>query len=289
MIADVALDQAETNHFILPPGSCDTHCHIFGPRERFPYSPARKYEPVDSPRETLAALHERLGVDRAVLVQASAYGSDNRALLDALAWRPGKWRGIAVIDDATTDQSLEQMAEAGVRGVRFNFVQSLGGYPDPHLFARTLSRIAPLGWHVVLHMMGEDILQLADTINRIAVPFVIDHMGRVDVAAGVEQPAFTTLIELAQREGAWVKLSGAERMASRPYDAAVPFARRLAEVRPDRILWGTDFPHPNLRVEVDERELVDLIPAYVADAAVQKRMLVDNPARLYGFSSAGQD
>ncbi|PZU61219.1 MAG: 2-pyrone-4,6-dicarboxylate hydrolase [Sphingobium sp.] len=269
--------------FSLPAGSCDTHCHVFGPADRFPYAPSRKYEPVETPKEVLAALHTRLGVSRAVIVQASAHGTDNRAMIDALRSRPAQYRGVAVIDDSISDAALEEMATAGVRGVRFNFVKSLGGYPDPALFDRTIARVAPLGWHVVLHVMGEDILVLRDVIAALPLPFVIDHMGRVDTSLGTEQPAFRTLIDLMRREDAWVKLSGAERMCACPYDAALPFARALADARPDHILWGTDFPHPNLKVDVDERDLVNLIPGLVEDADVRHRMLVDNPARLYGF------
>lgn len=270
--------------FSLPAGSCDAHCHVFGPPVRFPYSPARKYEPVDTPKEKLAALHARLGIDRAVIVQASAHGTDNSAMLDALAWRPGAWRGVAVIDDAVTDAALEAMAEAGVRGIRFNFVKTLGDYPERGQFARSVARAAALGWHVVLHVKGQDVLNLEETIRAFRVPFVIDHMGRVDTALGLAQPAFETVLSLARLDGAWIKLSGAERMSAAPYADALPFARRIAEVRPDRILWGTDYPHPNLDAEVDERDLVDLIPSYVGDAETRTRMLVDNPARLYGFT-----
>lgn len=281
--------KARATGFSLPAGSCDTHCHVFGPPDRFPYSPARKYEPVDTPKETLAALHARLGISRAVIVQASAHGTDNRAMLDALAWRPDTWRGVAVIDDTINDTALEAMAESGVRGIRFNFVKSLGGYPDPELFARSIARVTPLGWHVVLHVKGEDLLNLRDAIHALRVPFVIDHMGRVDTALGIAQPAFETLLELARLDGAWIKLSGAERMTPAPYAEALPYARRIAETRPDRILWGTDYPHPNLAAAVEERDLVDLIPHYINDAALQRRILIDNPARLYGFGEAGAD
>ncbi|WP_414902110.1 amidohydrolase family protein [Sphingomonas flavalba] len=277
---------AATRHFTLPPGSCDTHCHVFGPPDRFPYAPARAYEPTDTPKETLAALHARLGVDRAVIVQASAHGTDNRAMLDALAWRPDAYRGVAVIDNAITDAELEAMAAAGVCGIRFNFVRSLGLWPEPDVFSRSVARAASLGWHVVLHVKDDDILTLHENFAALPVPFVIDHMGRVDPAAGVEQPAFRALLDLLRRDGAWVKLSGAERMVPSPYDGALPYARALVAARPDRILWGTDYPHPNLKAKVDERDLVDLIPAYVADAETRRCMLVDNPARLYGFPAA---
>lgn len=277
------------SHYTLPAGSCDAHCHVFGPPDRFPYSPTRKYEPVDTPRETVAALHDRLGIDRAVIVQASAHGADNRAMLDALAWRPGRCRGVAVIDDSIPDRALEDMAALGVRGARFNFVQSLGGYPDPDLFSRTISRIAALGWHVVLHVQGQDVLVLREMIAALPIPFVIDHMGRVDPSLGLDQPSFAALLDLVGRDHGWVKLSGAERMCAYPYGDALPFARALADARPDRILWGTDFPHPNLKAHVEERDLVDLIPSYLPDADLRQRMLVDNPAELYGFAPEGPE
>jgi predicted TIM-barrel fold metal-dependent hydrolase len=276
-------------HYALPPGSCDAHCHVFGPSDRFPYSPSRKYEPADTPKEAVASLHARLGIDRAVIVQASAHGTDNRAMLDALAWRPDSWRGVAVIDDDTPDRALVEMAELGVCGARFNFVRSLGGYPDPDLFARTVIRIGSVGWHVVLHVQGDDVLVLREMIAGLPIPFVIDHMGRLDTARGLDQPAFAALLDLVGRDHGWVKLSGAERMCAHPYDDALPFARALAEARPDRILWGTDFPHPNLRTPVDERDLVDLIPHYLPDEALRHRMLVRNPALLYGFAPVGPE
>ncbi len=276
----------KSGRFQLPSGACDTHCHVFGPAARFPYAPSRRYDPADSPREMLAALHAGLGIDRAVIVQASAHGTDNRAMLDALRWRPSAYRGIAVIDDDIDDVELRDMHEAGVRGVRFNFVKSLGGHPNMSVFSRVVMRVTQLGWHVVLHVQGDDLLALAPTIRALPLPFVIDHMGRVDVTEGTDGAAFRTLLALLELNGAWVKVSGAERMCAFPYEAALPFARALITARPERILWGTDFPHPNLRDPVDERVLLDLIPRYASDTAVQHQILVANPARLYGFPDA---
>jgi 2-pyrone-4,6-dicarboxylate lactonase len=281
---NMAPTNVEADRYMLPSGSCDAHCHVFGPAARFPFSPTRKYEPEDSPKETLTALHHRLGVDRAVIVQASAHGTDNRAMLDALAWRPDAYRGVAIIDRDIEDRSLQQMQQAGVRGIRFNFVKSLGGYPDPDEFRASVDRAAHLGWHVVLHLKGDDLLALHDEIARLPVPFVIDHMGRVDAALGVEQPAFAALLALVRRDNAWVKLSGAERMTVAPYDDAMPFARALLEAAPDRVLWGTDFPHPNLADPVSEEALVQLIPRFAFTAEDRERLLVTNPATLYGFS-----
>jgi predicted TIM-barrel fold metal-dependent hydrolase len=274
--------------FALPPGACDTHCHIFGPADRFPYSAGRSYTPPDSPRENLRALHDFLGFSRAVLVQASCHGEDNRAMLDAIAWAHGRWRGVAMVGGQVTASELAELYSAGVRGVRFNFVRHLGGAPDLAVFERTLSMLGPLGMHVVLHFDAEDIETYAGHLRRIAVPFVIDHMGRVDAKRGLEQRPFRMLLELMKNELAWVKVCGPERVSctGSPYHDAVPFAQALIEAAPDRILWGTDFPHPNVKVMPNDGELVDLFPMFTADATQRRKILVDNPARLYW---AGED
>jgi 2-pyrone-4,6-dicarboxylate lactonase len=271
-----------------PPGACDAHCHVFGPAARFPYAPGRRYTPHDAPKEQLRALHEHLGLARAVLVQASCHGADNRAMLDAIAWSRrfepgGAWRGVAMMGGEVGDAELEALSAAGVRGVRFNFVRHLGGAPDLDAFDRVTGRIGGLGWHVVLHLDAEDILAYRDRIERLAVPFVIDHMGRVKAAQGLEQKPFRMLLDLMRNELAWVKLSGPERISSagKPFHDAIPFARALIEAAPDRVLWGTDFPHPNVRVMPNDGELVDLLPLMCPDEAARRKLLVDNPARLY--------
>ena len=271
--------------FALPAGSCDAHCHVFGPGDVFPYAPDRSYTPADAPKEALAALHETLGIDRAVIVQASCHGTDNRAMLDAIAWRPDRYRGVAIVDDSFDDKAYQLLDDGGVRGVRFNFVHHLGGAPDMDVFNGVIDRIKGRGWHVVLHLDAADILPLSDMIRSLPVPFVIDHMGRVDTTLGIDQPAFRALLELARRENCWIKVSGSERISRFPFDAAVPFARALVETSPERTLWGTDFPHPNLKEPVDEVDLVDLVPRFATTAEEQQRLLVDNPARLYGFAA----
>jgi 2-pyrone-4,6-dicarboxylate lactonase len=271
--------------FVPPPQACDAHCHVFGPAARFPYAESRRYTPEDRPREVLAALHARLGLDRAVLVQASCHGTDNRAMLDALQADPARYRGVAMIDDATPEADLPAMQAAGVRGIRFNFIKSLGGGPDMAAFHRAVDRVRALGWHVVLHLQGEGVREMAQTIRDLALTVVIDHMARVDAAQGVGGAAFRTLLDLLQHEHVWVKLSGAERMVPAPFTEALPFARALLRAAPDRVLWGTDFPHPNLAVPVDEVALLDLLPAIAPDPADRQRLLVDNPAALYGFGS----
>src|SRR5437660_856645 len=270
-------------HFKLPAGACDAHNHVFGPATKFPYAEGRRYTPEDAPKDALAALHAHLGIERTVIVQASCHGSDNRAMLDAIAANPAPSRGIAIVDDSFGAADYAALDRGGIRGVRFNFVRHLGGAPDMALFGRVLDRIKPLGWHVVLHMDGPDIIPLSEMMRKLPLPFVIDHMGRVDAAAGTGQLAFRALLKLARRDNCWIKVCGSERISPPPYTAAVPFARALIEASPDRVLWGTDFPHPNLNHVADEADLVDLIPRFATTATAQRKLLVDNPARLYGF------
>lgn len=280
---DLRLHARRRPSFHMPPGATDAHCHVFGPRDVFPYAPGRRYTPDDAPKETLAALHDFLGISRAVIVQASCHGTDNSAMIDALAHAPEKLRGVANADAKTSSQDLQRMHAAGVRGVRFNFVKHLGGAPDMDVFWGVLEKVEGLGWHVVLHMDARDIEALTPLIRQLQIPFVIDHMGRVESASGIGQAPFQALLELVKMPNCWIKVSGAERISFPPYDAALPFARALVEAAPDRCLWGTDFPHPNSTHEADEADLVDLVPQFVPDPVLRKKLLVDNPARLYDF------
>ncbi len=269
--------------FQLPPNACDAHCHVFGPGDVFPYAPNRRYTPDDAPKEMLKALHDHLGVTRAVIVQASCHGSDNRAMLDALAWQPDLYRGVAILDANTPGSDIPIMHRAGVRGARFNFVKHLGGSPDMAVFANIMRRIKPLGWHVVLHVDAPDIIPLSDMMRGLTLPFVIDHMGRVPAKDGVDQKPLQALLDLAKLDRCWIKVSGSERIDLPPYDKAIPIAKKIVEAIPDRVLWGTDFPHPNSTHEADEADLVDLLPKIVPDPVLQKKLLVDNPAKLYGY------
>jgi predicted TIM-barrel fold metal-dependent hydrolase len=271
-------------NYKMPPGGTDAHCHVFGPGAVFPYAPNRRYTPEDAPKEHLRALHDHLGIDRAVIVQASCHGIDNAAMLDCIASDPKRYRGVAIVNDDFTDKDFDALAAGGVRGVRFNFVKHLGGAPDMAVFNRVMDRIKGRGWHVVLHVDAPDIVPLSDMIRKIPVPFVIDHMGRVPGKDGVDQPPLKALLELHKLDGAWVKVCGSERISMPPYTEAIPIARRIVENRPDRVLWGTDFPHPNATHEADEADLVDLVPKIAPDATLQRKLLVDNPAALYGFS-----
>lgn len=269
--------------FRLPAGATDAHCHVFGPAAKFPYAPNRRYTPEDAPKEALAALHAHLGVGRAVIVQASCHGKDNAAMLDAIAWRPESCRGVAIADDTFSERDFDALHAGGVRGVRFNFVKHLGGAPDMDVFRRVIERIGPRGWHVVLHLDAPDVIPLSDTIRRLPLTAVIDHMGRVPAKDGVGQPPLRALLELAKLDHVWIKVCGSERIDLPPYDKAVPVARMIVETSPDRVMWGTDFPHPNPSHACDEADLVDLVPLIAPSAELQRKLLVDNPARLYGF------
>jgi 2-pyrone-4,6-dicarboxylate lactonase len=266
-----------------PPGACDGHCHIFGPGDRFPYASNRTYTPPDAGKEKLAALHRHLGLSRAILVQASCHGTDNRAMLDAMAWSEGAWRGVAMVDRNVTDKELEALHAGGVRGVRFNFVAHLGGAPDLGAVDSVLARIAQLGWHVELHLDAHDIDTYRAYLLGLRVPFIIDHMGRVEARHGLQQQPFRHLLELMKHELAWVKVSGGDRVSSsgKPYADAIPYAHALIEAAPDRVLWGTDFPHPNVKTMPNDGELVDLFAAMCPDVGLRRKILVANPNRLY--------
>ena len=275
--------------FTPPPGACDAHCHVFGPAARFPFADKRAYTPPDAGLEDFEVLQSRLGLSRAVFVQASCHGTDNRAMVDALHRGRGRYAGVAMIDEAITDAELAALHDAGVRGIRFNFVAHLGGAPDLPRFWRIVERISPLGWHVVLHFDAKDLARYADLFERMPTTYILDHMARVDATAGLDQEPFQQILGLLADERCWVKISGAERLNASggpPYDEVVPYARALIAAAPDRILWGTDWPHPNVRVTPDDGDLVDLLAAYAPDEAIRNRILVDNPARLYDFADA---
>ena len=279
-----AMNMMRKPAFSLPRGACDTHVHIWGPFDHFPVAKGAPYTPPERTRDDLVVLHERLGVDRAVIVQTTVYKSDNRAMLDGIARSGGRWRGVALIDEHFTDADFLSLHEGGVRGVRFGFVKHLGGVPDLALVRRTAARIAPMGWHLVLHLDAGNIPEFIDFFGELSLPVVVDHMGRVPVRDGLDQPPFRILLDLLKRPNWWVKVSGAERISETgpPFADAIPFAQRLIEAAPGRVLWGTDWPHPNVRWEPDEADLVDLLPSF-AGAAARHKVLVDNPARLYGF------
>jgi 2-pyrone-4,6-dicarboxylate lactonase len=282
----VYVDKPRKPNYVLPPGAVDAHCHVFGPGSVFPYAPERKYTPADAPKEKLFALHEFLGFDRSVIVQATCHGADNRALVDALRAADGRARGVATIRPGVTRSELADMHEAGVRGIRFNFVRRLAD-PKPDDYYRGLvEAIAEFGWHIVIYFEAPDLEERWDLFTSLPTDIVVDHMGRPDVTKPIDGPGFTLFQKfMAEHENVWAKLSGAERLTvSGPpgYDDVVPFARHLAETFPDRVIWGTDWPHPNMKSFMpDEGDQVDLIPRIAPTVELQRKLLVDNPTRLY--------
>jgi 2-pyrone-4,6-dicarboxylate lactonase len=274
--------------FVPPPGSCDAHCHIFGPAARFPFSADRTYTPPDSGIDEFEQLQVRLGLSNAVFVQASCHGTDNSAMLDALVRGAGRYAGVAMIDESFSDAAIVELHDAGVRGTRFNFVAHLGGAPEPDVFWRIVHRVAEHGWHIVLHFDAKDLPGHADLLDRMPVPYIIDHMARVVAPDGIAQEPFRTLLARMADDRCWVKISGAERLTSGgtpPYDDVVPYAQALIEAAPDRVLWGTDWPHPNVRHMPDDGDLVDLLAAFAPDESTRRRILVDNPRTLYPLTT----
>jgi 2-pyrone-4,6-dicarboxylate lactonase len=271
--------------FRPPPLACDAHCHVFGPAAKFLFAADAPYWPPDAPLEQLHKLHSVLGIERAVIVHASCHGSDMRVTLDAIARSKGRYRGTAIIDETCSEKQFQQMHDGGIRGVRFNFVRHLGGRPDMAFFKKTVDKVKTMGWHLILHLDAEDLVEFKDLFNKLPVPMVIDHMGRVKAADGLEQRPFKVLLEFMKNENCWVKVCGAERVSSKgpPFADALPFARALIEAAPDRVLWGTDWPHPNVKHMPNDGDLVDLFARMASEPALQVKILVDNPARLYGF------
>ena len=272
--------------FTPPPGATDAHCHVFGPAHRFPFAPEAAYTPPDAGVDDYEVLQERLGLSRAVFVQASCHGTDNAAMVDALVRGNGRYAGVAMIDESFSDADIGALHEAGVRGTRFNFVAHLGGAPDLEVFWRLVDRVQPFGWHIVLHFDAKDLPFHAELLDRMPCPYVIDHMARVDATAGLRQEPFEALLDLMRDERAWVKVSGAERLTAGgtlPYDDVVPYAQALIAAAPERILWGTDWPHPNVRHMPDDGDLVDVLAAFAPDQSTRNRILVSNPETLYDF------
>ena len=275
-----------TPDLAVPPLACDAHCHVFGPAHKFPYHPDRPYTPPDAPVEDFRRLQSILGFERAVIVQATCHGTDNAAMLDAVASSGGSYRGVAMVDDGFSDNDFRDLHDGGVRGVRMSFARHLAGPPDFTEVRRTADMIRPMGWHLVLHLEAVDVVENAHQLGALRVPIVIDHMARLKPELGVGQEAFRLLLGFVRDEGFWVKVTGAERMSATgaPFHDLVPFAQALIEAASDRILWGTDWPHPNINgVMPNDGDLVDLLALYAPDEETRRRILVDNPARLYGF------
>ena len=279
--------------FGLPPGSVDAHCHVFGPGERFPFAPERKYTPCDASKEQLFALRDHLGFARNVIVQATCHGADNRALADACRSSQGRARGVATVRRAVTDAELGALHAAGVRGVRFNFVRRLVDFTPKDELLEIAGRIQRLGWHVVVYFEAQDLPELWDFFTALPTVVVVDHMGRPDVTKPIDGPEFALFLRfMREHPNVWSKVSCPERLSvagppalhgeQAAYRDVVPFARRVVESFADRVLWGTDWPHPNLKGHMpDDGLLVDFIPHIAPTPELQHALLVANPMRLY--------
>ena len=270
-----------------PLGAVDAHCHVFGPSDLFPYHPRRKYTPCDAPKEKLFELRDHLGFSRNVIVQASCHGSDNTALIDALHSSGELARGVSVLSPEVTDKELNGLDDSGVRAVRFNFVKRLVDSTPREVFIALANRVKTLGWHVVVYFESPDLPDLRPFLELLAKDqvVVVDHMGRPDVEKGIASEEFEAFMSLLRNnENIWTKVSCPERLTqlAHDYSDVVPFARELVEAFPNKVLWGTDWPHPNMKSHVpDDGYLVDVIPKIALTPKLRQHLLVDNPMRLY--------
>ena len=281
-----------TPRFVLPDGAVDAHCHVFGPADRFPYAPERKYTPCDASREQLFALKDHLGFSRNVIVQATCHGTDNRAMADACRTSGGLARGVATVRRSVTDAELADLHDAGVRGVRFNFLKRLADRVPEDEILEIARRIAPLGWHVVVYFEAADLPELRQLLGALPA-VVVDHMGCPDVTKPVDGPEFREFLQFLQdNDHVWCKVTCPERLSrsgppalggeQAPYRDVVPFARTVVDAFPDRVLWGTDWPHPNLKDHMpDDGLLVNFIPRIATTRQLRQKLLVNNPLRLY--------
>ncbi|MDH6423015.1 amidohydrolase family protein [Aurantimicrobium minutum] len=272
--------------FVVPAGAVDAHCHVFGPGDVFPFAPERKYTPCDASWEQLFALRDFLGFEKNVVVQATCHGSDNSALLDVLERANGKARGVVTVKPDITAEELQRMHDLGVRGVRFNYVKRLVDPKPDDYYREIIEKIRPLGWHVVLYFEPADLKEKKDFFNSLNIPLVIDHMGRPDVTKPVENEEFEMFLDFMRgNTDVWCKVSCPDRLTksgSPEYADVVPFAKKIVEEFPDRVLWGTDWPHPNMKTEMpDDGILVDYVPSIAVTPELQEKLLVTNPNNLY--------
>ena len=272
--------------YVPPAGALDAHCHVCGPGDLFPFAPERKYTPCDASKDQLWALRHYLGFSAYVIVQATCHGADNRALVDALNHSNGLARGVATVKASGTDKELAALHAAGVRGVRFNFVKRLVDALPFDSLSSIAERIKPLGWHIVIYFEAQELPELYDFFTALPTTVVVDHMGRPDVSKPVDGPEFELFVKLLrENENFWSKVTCPERLSlsgAPTYDDFVPFGRRIVELFPDRVLWGTDWPHPNMKSHMpDDGHLVDMIPRIAPTAELQQKLLVANPMRLY--------
>jgi 2-pyrone-4,6-dicarboxylate lactonase len=274
-----------TPRFVAPRGACDTHAHVFGPIDRYPLSSERTYTPADCTVEQYHGLLDILGFERGVIVQGGANGRDNRVTLDAIATAPDRFRGVAVIPAGLSDAALEALDAAGIRGVRMSTV--VGGGVTFDALPRLADEVTPLGWHVMLHFgKAGELIDVAPTLKAAKAPFVLDHMARITGAEGVTSEAFKVLLRLLDTDRCWVKLASLYRLSAVPFphEDMLPMIQEVARFRPDRIIWGSNWPHPIHKGPMpNDGDLVDLIPTWVPDGSTRHQMLVDNPAALYRF------
>jgi 2-pyrone-4,6-dicarboxylate lactonase len=272
--------------FQVPAGAVDAHCHVFGPGDTFPFAPERKYTPCDASWEQLFALRDFLGFEKNVVVQATCHGSDNSALLDVLERANGKARGVVTVKPDVSAEELQRMHDLGVRGVRFNYVKRLVDPKPDDYYREIIEKIRPLGWHVVLYFEPADLREKMDFFNSLNIPLVIDHMGRPDVTKPVDNEEFEMFLNFMRgNTDVWCKVSCPDRLTksgSPEYLDVVPFAKKIVEEFPDRVLWGTDWPHPNMKTEMpDDGILVDYVPSIAVTPELQTKLLVTNPNNLY--------
>ena len=270
----------------LPPrGSCDGQIHVFADPAVYPASSARIYDPPRASFEDARQVHRALGIDRGVIAQATPYGTDHRLLLDVLAGQKN-YKGVAVIDDSVSDKELLRLHETGVRGARFNFAKFLQIVPSTDGFRRSIARIQELGWFAKIHGAGDEILEHEQLFRPLTLPVLIDHMGHVDFSRGLKQPACAFILDLLKNHGWWMMISNGDRFSEQgpPWDDAIPFAQAFVEAAPDRAIWGTDWPHVRYRRKMpNDADLLELFYRAVPDLTLRRRILVDNPARLFGF------
>ena len=280
--------------FTPPPHSCDTHFHIFGPPDNFPFAPARQYTPPAAPLEHYLNMSAAIGIERGVVVQPSVHGLDNAVTLDAIARSRGRFRGVGRVDDKASRSDLKKLHEGGIRGVRFNLLDRPRGNIALDVFDRVVEGIADFAWSVDLHIDPKNLLEHEKRLRALKLPVVFDHIARIDPAAGLNQPAFQLLLDLLKGDRFWVKVSGADKICNArvdsypglPYIEVIPFARAVIEAAPDRVIWGTDWPHSNIFVPgqtANDGDLIDLLCEFAPEEKVRKKILVDNPAVLYGF------
>ena len=275
----------KTPDFVVQEGAVDAHCHVFGPVAEFPYAPERKYTPCDAGKDQLFALRDHLGFSRNVIVQATCHGKDNRAMVDACRAGGDLARGIASVGADVTDEELADMHDAGVRGVRFNFVKRLVDATPKEVFIGIAERIAKLGWHIVVYFEAADLEELIPFLESLQTISAADHKGRPDVSKGVDHPDFQRFADMmARNENIWTKVTCPERLtiAGPPYDDVIAYGAPIVARFPDRVIWGTDWPHPNMKSHMpDDGALVDYVPKIAPTAELRQKLLVDNPMRLY--------